>query len=450
MGSGMAGANGRHRHRSLAVRTYRLVAGFATRFGWGLADQTLSSLTNFALTVLVARSVGVTEFGYFAIVLTVYLTSLGISRAAITSPLSIRFSTSPHREWQDAARSATGSVLVLATFMGIACGMVGLLVQDPLRGALVALGVCLPGLLLQDGWRFAFFASGHKSQAFVNDLVWGVALLLLLVPVLLSAYDGIGWFVAAWGGAAAIAAALGAYQARLMPEPRAALRWWTKHRDLSDWFVYEFLAIRGSVQVAVFAVAAILSVHAVGALRAGGVLFGASNILLLGLGLVAVPEGVRLLRTSVGGFRRSMLSLSAIVGAIALAWGVVLIVLPDRFGKTLLGQTWPAAHQLFLPFALATALGGAAVGFTSGLRSLAAAKTIFRARLVVTVLLLAGVFAGALIGRSAQGVAWGDAIANALALLIWWWFFHVAIREHGARQESAAEIAPSATSEASP
>ena len=58
MGSAMEGADGRNRQRSLGARVSRFVAGFAKRFGWGVADQSLSSLTNFALTVLVARSVG--------------------------------------------------------------------------------------------------------------------------------------------------------------------------------------------------------------------------------------------------------------------------------------------------------------------------------------------------------------------------------------------------------
>ena len=126
------------------------------------------------------------------------------------------------------------------------------------------------------------------------------------------------------------------------------------------------------------------------------------------------------------------------------------MVLPDSIGTTLLGETWLAARQLLLPLALATALGGAALGFTSGLRSLAASKTIFRARLFVTGLLLAGVFAGALIGRSARGVAWGDAIANALALLVWWWVFHVAMREHDAHPRSTVQEAPPVRSEAAP
>ena len=450
MGSAMEGADGRNRQRSLGSRVSRFVAGFATRFGWGVADQSLSSLTNFALTVLVARSLGVTEFGYFAITLTIYLTALGLSRAAITSPLTIRFSTRPKREWQDAVRSATGSVLVLATFMGIACVVTGAFVGDPFRGALVALGICLPGLLLQDSWRFAFFASGQKSQAFVNDLVWAIALLVLLIAVSLSTFDGVGWFIAAWGGGAAIAGAFGAYQARLIPQPRAALSWWRNHRDLSDWFVHEFIAMGGSFQIAAFAIAAILGVHAVGALRGGALLFGATNILVMGLGLVAVPEGVRLLSASASGFHRSMLSLSGIVGAIALLWGGVLMLLPDSIGEKLLGETWLAASQLLLPLALGTALGCAALGFTSGLRSLAAAKTIFRARLFVTALLLAGVFAGALIGRSAEGVAWGDAIANALALFVWWWFFRAAMKEHEAHRKSTVQQGLPVRAEADP
>jgi O-antigen/teichoic acid export membrane protein len=439
MGSVMEGADGRNHQRSLGARVSRFIAGFARRFGWGVADQALSSLTNFALTVLVARSVGTTEFGYFAIVFTIYLTGLGLSRAAITSPLTIRFSTRPKQQWQDAVRSATGSVLVFAALMGIACVVAASFVAGPLRGALVALGICFPALLLQDSWRFAFFANGQNVQAFVNDLVWAVALLVLFIAVSLSTFEGVGWFIAAWGGSAAIAGVFGAYQARLIPKPSAALSWWKNHRDLSNWFVYEFLTVSGSVQVATFAIVGILGVQAVGALRAGGVLFGATNIFVMGFGLVAIPEGVRLLSTSVAEFRRSMLSLSGIVAAIALAWGGVLMVLPDSIGTELLGETWPAARQLFLPLALGIVFGSAALGFTSGLRSLAAAKAIFRARLIVTALVLTGVFAGAFIGQSAQGVAWGDAISHALALLVWWWFFRAAVRDREAHKQGTVK-----------
>jgi O-antigen/teichoic acid export membrane protein len=412
----------------LGARLKGFVAEVGRRFGWGIADQTLSSLTNFALTFLVARSVGAAEFGDFAIAFTVYLTSLGLARAAITSPLSIRYSTCPKPEWQHATRSATGSVLVLGVGMGIVCALAGLFLTGPLREALVALGIFLPALLLQDTWRFAFFAAGRKFQAFANDLVWAFALFALVIPLSFSASDGLGWFVAAWGGASAIAGLFGAYQAGLIPRPQAALSWWRNHRDLTDWFVQEFIAIRGSIQIATFGIAAILGVEAVGALRGGAVLFGPPNIIVMGLGIVAVPEGARSLVTSSAGFRQTMFLISGSVTMIAVAWGGVLMLLPDSVGAQLLGETWYGASELLLPLTVGTALGSAALGFTSGLRALGAAKMAFRARLFVTVFLLAGVFGGALIGQSAQGVVWGDATANGLSLFIWWHFFHEALR----------------------
>ena len=44
------------------------------------------------------------------------------------------------------------------------------------RLAFLALGLTLPGLLLQDSWRYSFFALGQGSQAFVNDTIWALTL----------------------------------------------------------------------------------------------------------------------------------------------------------------------------------------------------------------------------------------------------------------------------------
>lgn len=438
MGSAMEGTDDGHDlQRALGARLKGFVAEAGRRFGWGLADQVFSSLTNFALTVLVARSVGATEFGVFGIAFTIYVAAMGMARAAITSPVSIRYSTRSEPEWQHATRSATGSALVAGAGMGLACALAGLVLGGLLREALVAVGIFLPALLLQDSWRFVFFARGSGFQAFVNDLVWAIGLLPLLISLSLSGSDRLGWFIAAWGGASAIAGVFGAYQARLIPRPLAALSWWRSHRDLSDWFVREFITIRGSTQIAIFGIAAILGVEAVGALRGGAVLFGPLHIITGGLGIVAVPEGARMLVVSPSRLRKTMLLLSGSVATIAIAWGAILFLIPSSIGTELLGETWHAARKLILPLSMGAALGGAAVGFMSGLRSLGAAKRTFRARLLVTALLLAGVFGGALIGRSALGVVWGDAIANGLAVFIWWHYFHAALRGHETHEKSA-------------
>jgi O-antigen/teichoic acid export membrane protein len=398
----------------------------AGRFGWGLADQIFSSLTNFALTFLIARSVDAQGFGVFAVAFTVYLTALGLSRAAITSPLSIRYSTRPEA-WHDATSATAGAALLLGAGLGGLCILVGSLLGGGLRSPLVALGILLPALLLQDSWRFAFFALAKGFHAFWNDVVWAATLLPVMAVLSAAGANEPTPFIVAWGGTAVVASAVGAVQARVVPQISRAIGWWKQHRELSDWFVGEFAATRGAVQVGNFWIAAFLGLGAVGALRAGNVLMGPAHTVFMGLVLVAVPEGARLLASAPSRLQRMMLLLSGSLTLLALAWGAVLLLLPDAVGTEFLGKTWEPTQAIILPLSLTVALAAPAVGLTSGLRALAAGRETFRARVYVTALGLGGVFAGALIGRSAAGVAWGNAISNGLALFVWWKAFRGAL-----------------------
>jgi O-antigen/teichoic acid export membrane protein len=417
------------RREGVEVEARGGVPGIVGRFGWGLADQVFSSLSNFALTFLVARSVDVPGFGVFALAFAVYLTALGLGRAAITSPLSIRYSTRPE-EWHEATRAAAGAALVLGTGLGLLCAVVGWLIGGELRPPLLVLGVLLPALLLQDSWRFAFFAHAKGHHAFANDVVWAVTVLPLVAALSASGADEPAVFIAAWGGTAAIASAVGAYQARAVPQPARAMGWWRQHRDLSDWFVGEFAAIRGPGQLANFWIAGFLGLGAVGALRAGNVLMGPVNTVLMGLVLVAVPEGAKTLATGPARLERTMLLISGGLTALAGAWGAALLLLPDAVGTELLGATWDPTQTIIVPLSLRGALMGAAVGFTSGLRALSAGRETFRARVYVTALGLSGVFAGAVISRSASGVVWGQVAAASLSLFVWWRAFRRALDGH--------------------
>ena len=82
------------------------------RLGWGLADQALSSLTNFALAVLVARTVGTAELGAFGLAFTTYTITLGATRALCSEPLTVRYSATGEAEWREGASAATGIALV--------------------------------------------------------------------------------------------------------------------------------------------------------------------------------------------------------------------------------------------------------------------------------------------------------------------------------------------------
>ena len=60
---------------------------------WGPADQTLSSLTNFALAIVVAHESAPRTFGLFALVFATFSIALGACRAVCCEPLAVRYSS---------------------------------------------------------------------------------------------------------------------------------------------------------------------------------------------------------------------------------------------------------------------------------------------------------------------------------------------------------------------
>src|ERR1044072_5316502 len=149
----------------------------AQRLSWGLGDQAVSSLTNFA----------VGAFGIFSLAWVTYGVILNISRGLSTDPLMVRFSGVSTTSWRDAVARSAGTALAVGLAAGGLCVSAGILIGADLGKAFFALGIVLPALTLQDAWRFAFFAAGVGQRAFANDVVWGVA----MIPAMLLAHrDG--------------------------------------------------------------------------------------------------------------------------------------------------------------------------------------------------------------------------------------------------------------------
>ena len=78
--------------RSGTVVFQRLRSHAVRRIGWGLADQAVSSLTNFAVSIYVARTLGAEQFGAFSLAYVTYGFALNASRGLSTDPLMVRFS----------------------------------------------------------------------------------------------------------------------------------------------------------------------------------------------------------------------------------------------------------------------------------------------------------------------------------------------------------------------
>ena len=52
--------------------TWRLVRQAGRRLGWGVADQGMSSLSNFAVNIYIARTLGAVQYGAFGLAYVTY------------------------------------------------------------------------------------------------------------------------------------------------------------------------------------------------------------------------------------------------------------------------------------------------------------------------------------------------------------------------------------------
>jgi hypothetical protein len=290
--------------------------------------------------------------------------------------------------------------------------------------------VAMPGLMLQDAWRLAFFSNGKGHLAFLNDLVWALAQATAFVVLIVLDLVALGPLVLAWGGAASLAALVGAFQVRLAPQPSQLVSWLRAQRDLAPQYLGVNLTVSGSGALRVYGLDAVAGLGAVGAMRAAELLvLGPLNVAFQGIHLMAVPEAVRMLRKGVRWLLVTVAAAGAGLALVAVAVGVGILLIPNRLGQAFLHETWAPARALLLPSTVVAVLIGLTAGAEIGLRALAAATRSFWARLATAILTIVGVVWGGLLD-GASGAVWGLAVTELMATSLWWWQLLRAARHH--------------------
>jgi O-antigen/teichoic acid export membrane protein len=415
--------------KSGTVVFQRLRSHAVRRISWGVADQAVSSLTNFAVSIYVVRTLGAENFGAFSLAYVTYAFALNASRGLATDPLMVRFSGTEVPTWRRAVTSCAGTATIVGLVIGIFVLAAAAVIGGTAGQAFLALGITLPGLMLQDSWRYSFFALGRGSQAFLNDTIWATAMLPALLVVRATGHADVFWFVLAWGAAAAVAAAAGPLQAKVIPKLSGAWGWVSDHRDLGPRYLAEGVTSASVLQLRGYGVALVLGLAAVGYVQAAATLMGPITILFLGMTLVAIPEAARVLRRAPTRLPLFCLLVSAGLCAAALSWGIfLLIAVPKGFGAWLLGPIWRPTYPLVLAQMLFVVGQGVAGGAGVGLHALGAARRSLRTVVLGSVIYLVCALAGAVLD-GATGTVRGAAVAAWLAALLTWWQLRAALRE---------------------
>jgi hypothetical protein len=399
-----------------------------------MLDQATSGLSNVVTTIVVARAVSAEEFGAFSVGFIAYMLALGLIRGLVGQPLAIRHSATSLADRTIAA--AAGAAVLVGAAASAVLVLAGLMTGGSIGTVLLAFAAAMPVLMVQDVWRFAAFTAGRPGQAVAIDAGW----LLVQVPLLAAVAavaDTPAPFVAAWGLAGALSAGAGAVLSGAVPSLVRGWAFLRTHADLGPRYAGESLIHTGSSQVTTLLLGGIVGAAGIGALRGGQVLFGPYYTLMTGLVVAAVSEGARVLASQPHRLVLWLRVMSALLVTAAAMCGAVLLLMPDDWGRALLGATWAETRGIVMPLTVGVAGYGVAAGGDVGLRVLAAARETFRIRVVAGLLVIVCGVVGALAG-GLQGAAWGMAAGPWMTAVAMWWALHAV----GARPSRSLAATP--------
>jgi O-antigen/teichoic acid export membrane protein len=412
-----------------------------TQAGWSIASQVINSGGNLVLAILVARSTDAHGFGAWSLCFVGYAILIGAVRAALFTPMLLQASAQRRDSVVSGTHvSAVGAIGLAILPFGVAGS---LLAPYDMHGTIMALSLLTPALLIQDALRFTAFARGRAGNAVTLDAIWLLAQVsMTVVLVEISPQPSAAMLTGAWGIGAAVSGVSGLVQLKVRPAVRDAVTFFSRSRAAFSLLLGEYGVTTGISQSVPFLVTWAAGLQAVAGLRGGQIMFGPVNVIVQGL----MPTATLRASSRAAGLKPSfafVLAWSAAVSGVSIATGGTLLVVPQSWGVTVLGDTWGVASPTFFALAIYSALRGPITGVQILLR----ARRRFLRLVLITALvdspLLVLPFMGAT-ESGAVGAAWGLAAAaglGAAAALLALWFTIRSERVPGADSRGSSSTA---------
>jgi O-antigen/teichoic acid export membrane protein len=352
---------------------------------WALADQALISGMNFGTTILLARTLGVEQFGVFSLGWLVVLFVNSLQMSLVISPMiSIGPKLNEDESSQYYAAVGIQQIALAALFA------VGILLFATMAGwflphwNIAALGIPLAfaafAYQLQDFVRRYFFVRSWPGLAFLNDVIsYATQILLLLLIIFFHQLNTSRAFLIN-GVTSAAAVIVGALTL-------GTLRWGginhlksvsSRHWRFSKWLGASAVMQYATGNVFVVAASSVAGPGAAGVLRAAKNIMGITHIWFFGLENVMPAKASRAF--SHGGAKE----LRSYIGRAALVWGgmtalfaSIVSLAPGMWLKLIYGNSFGEYGYLLRWYAAAYVLIFLGLPLRSWLRALEYTKPIF-------------------------------------------------------------------------
>jgi O-antigen/teichoic acid export membrane protein len=396
--------------------------------GLTVIDQGASSVSNFALAVVVAHYSGASALGVFAILSTTYVLSQGLVRS-LSSDCLLTHAESDDRLMWTYERAGYLTAIVLAASLGALVLAVSGLLPSSFTLPFIVFAVSFPLMACQDYSRYIGISRYHPGYAIRLDMAW---LVLFLIAYALLRHMGLmtlPWLFGAWSGAGAL---VGVYTLRAhlaRSRQRDLLTFWIRsERAVGLRFAGQFMLATSWTYLIFYLLVLVISFAGIGEIKLSQLALGPVTVMAAGLQSALIALAAERFRRASRDAMRLLVLGGVAMSAVTVAWGVAVYAAPVHLMTSVLGPTWPQA-RLLVPFmALSFTFSGMAGAATSGLRAMRAARQNMRLALVMLPFLLL-FFMGGAVMYGTQGAAGGLAASMGLyAVLGWLLLVHTARR----------------------
>jgi len=380
----------------------------------------VSSGSNFATGVAVARLSGITQFGQYMIVVVFWLVLVGLHRALITEPMVVT-----GRDADDLRSRLAHGLAAETVYSLVACalmaagGVLALAAGYPLGGPLVALSVWLPGLLVQDYWRAMAFQQGRPGAALANDLVFVVVQGAAVAGFALAGWRTVGYMIAAWGLGGLAGALHGFRRFPAVSRPVEGWRMLARLWPQSRWMLADFASGYLTEQANLLLAAVLLSRVDFGGFRASYTLIGPILILLLAEMNLGLPGATRRARSEdPDALHHYAQRLSGLTFLCVAAYGLLVVLAGEHLLRAVYGPSFARFGPLVTLGAVAYSIASLSTGQGIALKAGARMTLVWRARLLVGIVSLTSMavlvewlgVSGAAWSSVVTGVTWAVAI----------------------------------------
>jgi O-antigen/teichoic acid export membrane protein len=367
-----------------------------------LADQALVSGTNFITNVLLARALGIRDYGVFALAWMAVLFVNSLQWAFIVSPM---MSVGPKQEPEERP-FYYGAVLVQEVVFALVCA-VGVFAavhlsathfpQWDVHGLGTPLAFSTLAYLLQDFVRRYLFSTRQSKLALASDAISYLTQLPIIMLMARGTHfssQAALWVIAGTSLAGFAAGCYWLEPVRLRLSSRREIFW--RHWNISRWLAPSAFMQWSSGNLFVMAAPLYYGAAAAGVLRASQNIVGVAHIWFLGLDNVVPAEAAR--RMHSGGLDASFRYIKQVIlrwGAITLLFVSVVAICPNVWLKLVYGAKYGGYGHILQLYAVMYFLVFFIGPLRAGLQAMEYTAPIFWSYLVMTIfsILCAGPFA---------------------------------------------------------